>query len=58
MEQPLLFLKSRYRPLSMYMNDIVTDNLGIAMVASLLSLIPGDGSRTILTGHPGGGDQA
>ena len=31
-EQPLLFL--------MYMNDIVTDNLGIAMAASLLSLIP------------------
>lgn len=27
-------------PLSMYMNDIVTDNLGIAMAASLLSLIP------------------
>lgn len=24
----------------MYMNDIVTDNLGIAMAASLLSLIP------------------
>lgn len=40
-EQPLLFLKSQSNwPLSMYMNDIVTDNLGIAMAASLLSLIP------------------
>ncbi len=40
-EQPLLFLKSQSNwPLSMYMNDIVTDNLGIAMVASLFSLIP------------------
>ena len=40
-EQPLLCLKSQSNwPLSMYMNDIVTDNLGIAMAASLLSLIP------------------
>ena len=40
-EQPLLFLKSQSNwPLSMYLNDIVTDNLGIAMAASLLSLIP------------------
>lgn len=58
-EQPLLFLKSQSNwPLSMYMNDIVTDNLGIAMAASLLSLIPAMLGVPVWanlsgTGHPG-----
>lgn len=40
-EQPMVFLKDKSLwPLSLYLSDIVTDNLGLAMVSSLIMLLP------------------
>lgn len=40
-EQPLTFLKTRSLwPLSLYLRDIASENLGLSMVASLLMLAP------------------
>jgi multiple sugar transport system permease protein len=40
-EQPMVFLKSKSLwPLSLYLSDIVTENIGLAMVSSLIMLLP------------------
>ncbi|MDD4851224.1 MAG: carbohydrate ABC transporter permease, partial [Gemmiger sp.] len=40
-EQPMLFLKSREKwPLSLYLANITAEDLGQAMVASLMMLLP------------------
>lgn len=40
-EQPMTFLKDQSLwPLSLYLTDITTENLGVAMVASIIMLLP------------------